>query len=281
MKIHLISAGQVKVTQNWIVGRGKGARRMINTLLDNKFTDWLPIYCGVIEHEEGLIVIDTGIPLDANRRIYFPPHMPLVQRAAPFLINEGEGIEPQMRSLGLEPKDVRWVMLTHLHQDHDGGMSAFPNAEFLVARREWVAGQGLSGRMNGYLNWRWSNITPRLVDFASGAYHSFPISEIVTQRGDVRLVPTPGHSAGHLSVVVEDGDKIICFAGDAAYSQNLLLKNVVDGVSVNSMAAQDSHRRILKLNEHTPVVFLPSHDPESQVRLQNRLTVPEIGFSSG
>ncbi|MFN8452812.1 MAG: N-acyl homoserine lactonase family protein [Anaerolineae bacterium] len=272
MNIHLISTGQVKITQNWRVGKGSGAMRLVNTLLDRQFSDWLPIYCTVIEHPEGLIVVDTGIPSDANAPIYFPPHMRLVQRAAPFDISPEQEIGAQMRVRGLNPADVRWVVLTHLHQDHDGGLKHFPNAEFLVSRQEWAAGQGLGGRMSGYLNWRWRGLAPRLVDFESGAYYGFDASETLTP--DIRLVPTPGHSAGHLSVVVEQDDHTLFIAGDAAYTQDLLIQDRIDGVGPDPEAQHDSHRRIMALAAQVPTVFLPSHDPDAAYRLENRLIVP-------
>lgn len=274
MKMHLISTGQVKITERWRVGEGRGVARLANALLDRNFTDWLPIYCGIIEHPEGLIVIDTGIPLDANRRVYLPPFMPLVQRAAPFRITPDEVIDVQMRARGFDPRDVRWVLVTHLHQDHDGGLQAFPNAEIVVSRAEWAAGQGLAGRMGGYFNWRWQGISPRLVDFASGPYRSFAMSEVITRAGDVRLVPTPGHSAGHLSVLVEANDQVVCFAGDAAYAQELLLSGALDGVAADLQAERDSHRRLLDLAGQVPLVFLPSHDPESASRLAERQALP-------
>lgn len=276
MHIHLISTGQVKITRNWLVGKGSGALRLVNTLLDTNFTPWLPIYCGVIEHPEGLIVIDTGIPADANRRIWFPPHMPLVQRAAPFNISADQELAPQMRARGLEPRDVRWVISTHLHQDHDGAMHAFPNAEFVIARAEWAAGQGLSGRISGYMNWRWSHLTPRLVDFDRNPYETFDASVVITKAGDVRVVPTPGHSAGHMSVLLEDGDHIVCFAGDVAYSEALLLQDSIDGVSVDPARAHDSHRRISELAMRTPTVFLPSHDPDALTRLEQRQPIRHL-----
>ena len=63
MKIHAISTGKVKITQNWQVAREGDPLRLAHTLFDRRFTDWLPIFCYVIEHPEGLIVIDTGIPI--------------------------------------------------------------------------------------------------------------------------------------------------------------------------------------------------------------------------
>jgi N-acyl homoserine lactone hydrolase len=54
----------------------------------------LPIYCYVIEHPEGLIIVDTGIPVTANAPILFPPWMPLVQWAARFRITAEREIGP-------------------------------------------------------------------------------------------------------------------------------------------------------------------------------------------
>ncbi|HVU10954.1 MAG TPA: N-acyl homoserine lactonase family protein [Phototrophicaceae bacterium] len=275
MNIQMISTGRVKISQNWQVGKGDSrAARLINALADRHLSDWLPIYCTVIEHPEGLIVVDTGIPADASKPVFFPPHMLLLQHASPFQMSADQVLSTQMRARGLDPRDVRWVISTHLHQDHDGDMDSFPNAEFLISRREWATGQGWGGRMNGYFNWRWQQITPRLIDFTSGAYYSFTASEIITQAGDVRLVPTPGHSAGHLSVIVEQGDHLVMAAGDVAYAQDLLLKDLVDGVGPDPAAQHDSHRRIVQLAAQAPTIFLPSHDPASEDRLSRSIVIP-------
>lgn len=275
MKIHAISTGLVRVTKNWREGKGTGLMRLANTLLDREFTAWLPIMVWVIEHPEGLIVIDTGIPVNANDPVYFPPHMRLVQRAAPFRIAADEEIDVQMRARGLDPRDVRRVILTHLHQDHDGGLHHFPNAEFIVSRAEWNAAQGFGGRMGGYLNQRWfKGFSPRTINFKDGTYESFAASERITPAGDIRLVPTPGHSAGHLSVVVEDGDQIIFIVGDAAYTQDGLLRDVIDGIGPDPQAQHDTHQRILDLAARIPTVFLPSHDPDAAERLSRREALP-------
>ena len=155
MNVFAIETGKVKITKNWRVGRGEGVMRMINTIFDSQFTEWLPIYVWIIEHPEGLIMIDTGIPADANKRIWFPPFMPLLQRAATFQMTAEQEVGPQLGLLGIAPEDVRWVVLTHLHQDHDGGLQYFPHAEFIVSKAEWTAATGFKGRMNGYLNQRW------------------------------------------------------------------------------------------------------------------------------
>lgn len=265
--IHAISTGHVKITQNWLEGQGSGVGRLVNTILDRRYTDWLPIWVFVIESAEGLVVVDTGIAENANQPIYFPPHMRLVQRAAPFQIMREQEIDQQMRARGLNPDDVRYVVMTHLHQDHDGGLHHFPNAEFIVSRAEWAAAAGFKGRMGGYLNQRWPSwFKPTLIDFTGEALDHFPQSYALTET--ITLVPTPGHSAGHLSVIYRQGDQHIVFGGDVAYTEDALFNLRLDGMSGDLAAAETSMRRMRDYVQSHATLFLPSHDPDVLMRLE-------------
>ncbi|MEM7800168.1 MAG: N-acyl homoserine lactonase family protein [Chloroflexota bacterium] len=278
MNVHAISTGHVKLTHNWHIGKGKGLMRLVNTLTDRRFTDWLPIYVWVIEHPEGLIVIDAGIPADANASVWFPPFMRLVQRAAPFKMTPEQEIGPQMEKLGLSPADVRWVILTHLHQDHEGGLHHFPNAEFFVSRTEWEAASGLKGRMGGYLNFRWPSwFNPTLIEFESRPYGPFDGYYMVTGRGDLVLVPTPGHSAGHLSVILHEQEQSLFFAGDVSYSDEFLLNHQFDGVGAQPDVHHETYARVLTYAGQQPLVYLPSHDPGAEYRLETRQTLQTSG----
>lgn len=271
MKVHAISTGTVTITRNWQVGQGQGFSRLANTLLDRNFTEPLPIFCWVIEHREGLIVVDTGIPANANDPIFFPPQMALVQRAAHFQITPGQELGPQMQQHGLSPSDVRWVVLTHLHQDHDGGLQYFPHAEIVVSRAEWQIAQGFAGRMGGYLNTRWPQwLAPTLVDYEAPPHGPFTGSYPITSRGDVFAVPTPGHSTGHQSIVVVDGELTLFIAGDTSYTQDLLLANQIDGIGSDPAAQQETHRRIIDYATSTNMIYLPSHEWDAERRLQER-----------
>ena len=275
MKMQVISTGKVKITQNWQVGHGEGLKRLANTLFDRNFTAWLPIYVWVIPHPEGLILIDTGIPADANKRLWFPPFMPLVQRAARFDMSPELEVGPQLEQLGFSTQDVRWVVLTHLHQDHEGGLHHFPQAEFIVSYGEWATATGLNGRMAGYLNQRWPEwFQPTLINFEPSSFGSFAGHHTLTKAGDVHLVPTPGHSPGHMSVIVEDGDVSFFFAGDTSYTAELLLAGKPDGIGPDPQKQQETHQRILAYATQNPTVYLPSHDPEAQKRLAHRAIVP-------
>lgn len=274
MKIHQFSTGQVKVTESWRVGRGTSSlSRLANALFDKNFTEWLPVYCTLIEDSSGLILVDTGVSVQTTRPVWFPPYIRLLQRAVPFQIEAEQEIGPVLKANGFDPADIRTVVMTHLHQDHDGGLHQLPNAEFLVARAEWQAASGLGGRLGGYLNHLWpSDFSPTLIDFIDEPYHSFPQHLRLTDR--VVLVPSPGHSAGHLSVIIEFDDHIVFLGGDASYTQELMLKNILDGVSGNPQAHSQTLANIRELAAAVPTVYLPSHDPDAGRRLAQRETVP-------
>jgi glyoxylase-like metal-dependent hydrolase (beta-lactamase superfamily II) len=89
-----------------------------------------------------------------------------------------------------------------------------------------------------------------------------------TRRGDVRIVPTRGHTPHHVSVFV-DGEPALFLAGDTSYSEDLLLSGKIDGVSLNPTTAYETHGRILALAQERPLIYLPSHDADVEKRLQS------------
>lgn len=275
MQIHAIQTGVVRVKADWVQGKGHGLARNFHAIADSTWTDALPIYAWVIEHPEGLIVVDTGETADAAQPGYFPWWQPAFRFAVRETITPDEEIGPQLQRLGFSPRDVRWVVMTHLHTDHAGGLRHFPRATILVARAEFQQALGLAGQVRGYVPQHWPSwFAPELIDFAPRPFETFPASYPLTQAGDVILVPTTGHSAGHLSVLAQESERTIVLAGDVTYSQDLLLRQAVDGVSADEAQARQSLRRMLAYAQSTPTVYLPSHDPESAQRLMQRLVCP-------
>lgn len=95
----------------------------------------------------------------------------------------------------------------------------------------------------------------------------------MTAGGDVTVVAAPGHTRGHVAVVVEEEEQALLFAGDASYSEELMLTGAIDGIALDGRAARETLRRIRELSEQRPVVYLPSHDPDGARRLGSRQAV--------
>jgi N-acyl homoserine lactone hydrolase len=258
MKIHAIQTGSVALTASWREGVGHGRRRLLNTLLDREWTDPLPIYAFAIEHPEGVIVVDTGETARVAEPGYFPRWSPFLRFAVREQVERDEEIGPQLERLGIRPGDVRWVVMTHLHTDHAGGLPHFANSEILVSRTEMRYATGLRGRLRGYVNKPWPAwFDPILVDLSPAAFGPFPTSLPLTRAGDVTLVPVPGHSPGQLA-------------------EDAMLRGAVDGVGADEHAERLTHERIRAYAAATPTVYLPSHDPETAVRLAERRTVGAV-----
>ena len=273
-KVHAISTGLVQVRRPQMESRGGSMpARLAHMLFDPEWSDWLPIYVWVIEHDEGLIVVDTGETARVHQRGYHPRWHPFYRRAVHFSVHPEEELGPQLRALGIGPRDVRQVVLTHLHTDHAGGLPHVTGSRVWVSREEFDAANGIGGRVGGYLPHRWPKWwQPEFIRFDRTRFGPFEEAMPLTRSGDVLVVPTPGHTPHHVSVVV-CGDASFFLAGDTSYNQSLLVAGKVDGVSPDQRVTRRTHERILALARERPLVYLPSHDPESASRLAHRVVL--------
>jgi glyoxylase-like metal-dependent hydrolase (beta-lactamase superfamily II) len=274
MKIHALQTGTVRIKASQRVGRGRGSMRQVNILVDRIWTEWLPIYAWAIETNEGVIVVDTGETARTSESGYCPRWHPYYRLAVRFDVSPEQEVGPQLLKLGIRPEDVRTVILTHLHTDHAGGLQHFPKSEILVSDEELRLATGLAGRLRGYLPNRLPNwFAPRSINFVPEPFGPFDRSQRVTSDSKVVIVPTPGHTRGHVSVIAIAGDACYFFAGDTSYTQQALIERKVDGVSPNEAVSLGTMQNIMQLVQERPIVYLPTHDPKSGMRLAIGATV--------
>jgi glyoxylase-like metal-dependent hydrolase (beta-lactamase superfamily II) len=271
VKVHAISTGSVRVTERQRRGAGPGPLRPLLTMADRNWTGPLPIHVWAIEHPEGVIVVDTGETAKATQPGWFPRWHPYFKLAVRLDVKPEEEIGPQLRERGIEPGDVRRVVITHLHTDHSGGLDHFPDTEILVSDDEYRLARGTMGKLRGFIPHRWPAwFDPKIIEFRPEPFGPFPESFPLTEAGDVRIVPTGGHTAGHVSVVLDEGEQVIFFAGDTSYDEQALKDGALDGVAPDPTQARVTMERIRELAFQRPTVYLPAHDPEAADRLAQR-----------
>jgi N-acyl homoserine lactone hydrolase len=181
-------------------------------------------------------------------------------------------LNARLPEAGLDPAEVIQHVITHLHADHVHEAGTLPNATVLCGANDWQAAHRRAGRLRGL-------VVPETlrevttVDFADEAVGPFPASHRLTADGAIRLLPTPGHTSGHLSVLVDEGAgprRLI--AGDAVFSEAQLLRGGIDGVSASGGAARQTVERLRDLCAQAPTVVLPTHDPKAVSRLEDGKT---------
>lgn len=195
----------------------RASRGRLRYVIDDWEDDALPVNAYLIDHPRARVLFDTGQTSDAAEPGYLPSWHPFV-RLARFELEKADEVGPQLASVGVPPESVGVVVLSHLHNDHMGGVHAFPNATVLVDEGEWRHAQGLGGRLRGYIPGRWPpqvSVTP--VALRGPGIGPFARSYDVLGDGRLRLVPTPGHTPGHTSLVVLGENRTWLLAGDLVH----------------------------------------------------------------
>jgi glyoxylase-like metal-dependent hydrolase (beta-lactamase superfamily II) len=214
----------------------------------------LALRCLLIEHDAGLVLVDTGAGNKESGKfidIY-------------GLENAGAGgrtaLEDALAELGHRPEDVAWVINTHLHFDHAGGntwrdeggalLPAFPRARYVVQRGELEFARLRNERIQAsYLP---HNFEP--IDFLAVSGEAEPLPGI-------RCLPTPGHVPWHQSILVESAGERACFLGDLVPTTHHLPLVWIMGYDVEPLRTLESRRAVYAraLAEDWRLVF--QHDP--------------------
>ena len=274
-RLHVFRTGSVWIKAAQVRAAGSGLTRTINGLFGAGWSAELPIYAYLIERDDGLILVDTGETADVMTLGYFDRWHPYYRFSVRFAVKPEDEIGPQLCGAGFDPTAVGTVVQTHMHTDHAGGLRHFPQARVIVSETEWKTASGFAGRAGGYPNHRWPNwLKPDLWSLQKPTGDLLEASRPLTADSAVRVVATPGHTLGHVSVSVEDGDRLFLIAGDVSYLQETLLQTIPDGLGADPEAEVATHRAILDLARQRPLVYLNGHDPDCAGRLERREALP-------
>ena len=273
VKVHALCTGMVAVKTAFRAKKGSGAIAKINILLDDHFTEYMPIWVWIIEHPEGVIAIDTGETVMAkDRKNYLANESAysryIAQRTSKFMIEQEDELNHQLSKINLKPENVDLVVLTHLHLDHTDGLRFFPNTEIIVNQFEFD--HPYSNLPTTYPSW----FKPKLVNYKEDRIEVFEKAFPITKAEDVLYVPTPGHTNGHSSIIFKTDDVDIIFAGDTSYYQEQLLKGEIAGVNKDFAQTRETYKKFIRYASMFPTVYLPSHDINSGTRLLNKICLP-------
>ncbi len=206
----------------------------------------IPVPAFLIEHPRGLVLFDTGLHpelADNTERLRSVASMFTPE------VSEGDVVSARLQQLGYDPDDVAIIATSHLHFDHCGGTALVPNARLVVQRAEWEAAHD-----------------PGMIELGGYNPGDFEVGHDVQLLdgdhdlfgdGALRLIVTPGHTAGHQSLIVDDRTVLL---GDACYCQLAL-----DGDELPPFCHNEQRQRAtfewVRARQAAGQSVIYSHDP--------------------
>jgi len=233
-KVYLLDGGSLVIDRSqllWHIDIGTPVR--------------FPVYSVLIEHPDGLFMYDTGYDLDHVNRV-----LPFEQPQQ----TDSQSLTEQLLLCGFEPEQVNFVVNSHFHFDHVGGNRFLTAATTLVSKEELRHAKV----PEPFEHLGYSDLT---FDYPGVRYEQ--VSGDIEIADGIWLFETPGHTAGHYSLLVEmDDEPSMLFTGDAAYSYESLNREIIAGFHLDPMASVQSIKRLKRLAKQRGAQIYPSHEME-------------------
>jgi len=217
----------------------------------------LGMRCLLVEHDAGLVLIDTGAGNKETPRFH---EIYGVENAGA----EGRtALEDGFAAVGHRPEDVKIVINTHLHFDHAGGNTyrdaagnvkpTFPNARYVVQYGELSYATKTNERTAA------SYFPPNFAPLVEAGVLDEVVGEVEIVPGIVTL-PTPGHTPFHQSVLIESEDEVACFLGDVVPTSAHLPLPWIMGYDVEPLVTLESKRWLLRRAREEGWLCVFEHD---------------------
>lgn len=243
----------------------------------------VPINIYVIEHDDGLILFDTGVdPRVVTDSDYWPDRVTALFMRNIFEWDVGpeDNLTTKLEQAGYSAGDVKKAVISHLHADHVGGIAAIPQADLFVAKEAWDHMKGLHPEREmvmrrdiAILGAKWQEIAFCPTDDPALA----PFDEAFDLMGDGSMVvlPTPGHLPGSVSMLVRPSEgPPLLMVGDLTYADELLESDQTPATGETELLLE-SFAKVRALRATMPdLVILPAHDLEATEKLRQDVGDP-------
>ncbi|MCC5989589.1 MAG: N-acyl homoserine lactonase family protein [Pararhodobacter sp.] len=257
---------------------GSRLPQLVWLLFSRRWVHDVPVHFFAIEHREGLVLFDTGLDpeIGVDPRGYLGSAIGefFLRRLFRWKLGPEDALVPQLARMGHKPEAVRLVVFSHLHFDHTGCIAQVLHAPLMAPRSEWDVLSQPHPERQWYLRqhldipgaqWSLFDLKP----CTDPALAPFGQCHDVMGDGSITLLPTPGHTAGSVSMLLRSaGMPPLLLVADLCFEEEMLMQDRLPGVAEDNDALLESYAKVRALREALPgLVILPSHDMGTAARL--------------
>lgn len=202
----------------------------------------MPVSCYLIRHGDALVLFDAGLTDALHGRS---------QRERGQRLSLARTLAGQLAEIGVDPATIGTLVVSHYHGDHHGQAEAVPKARLLIGAGDAAALRGEDDK-------------GALAPWLDG---NRPVEEIRADRdlfGDGRVIVlhTPGHTPGHLSMLVKLRGKAFILTGDLVHDREQLATRNPSGNHVDKVRGKAEIERVIALADKEEAVIIVGHDQD-------------------
>lgn len=261
IKIHVLHTGEVGVDPA-VPFRDVSRNPLAYTGLfrSPKRRIWLPVSAYLIEHPKGLVLVDTGWHHDVrfNQKKHMSWQLNIASKARLPL---GEAIDEQLAVLGIKPRDLDYVFLSHMDVDHVSGVQLVKDAKHILTTREEL--QAAMKDKIRYVKKLWKDVNIQSFEMKSSSYGPFGKSYDVFGDESVLMVSVAGHSKGSSATLIQNNGKFVLLTADCGYAKSSWESLRLPGPVANKEKMKKTLEWVREMAQKEACVeVLATHDPE-------------------
>ena len=240
-QVKVLTVGKMSVDKS-ILTRGVGCATRLE----------VPVRVLAVEGEGIKMLVDTGVADDAKDSVK-------IEGVEILNPEEGQTMEAALKAIGWKAEDVNVVVNTHLHFDTCGKNQMFPNAKVYVQKKEWQYALHPSLNQTEYYQ-------EALLSNSAGCGNGMELvdGEYEVSEGLI-LLPTPGHTRGHQSVIINTEEGVVCYAGHAVNLMENLGDNIIGNILDDTRQSFESMEWIKRTSRYV----IPGFDPQIPALTEN------------
>jgi len=245
MKLYFFECGILKSQKHYFTA-GRGLLEPFD----------VPVPAFLIEHPRGYVLYDTGNALEVT--IDKKKHWGAIVAAYDPVMTEDQWIVNQVKRVGVQPEDIKYVIMSHLHLDHAGGVGHFPKAKYVVQREELYYAYVPDSFMKGaYIRADFDKDVEWFIleGWRDNKFDLFGDGKII-------IYFTPGHTPGHQSILVNlENTGPVFLSADSCYTIENIDEDVLPGLGWSPRLSLQSIKMMKHLRDEMGVKIITGHDP--------------------